>query len=121
MLETVEYISTVADVIVLVLLVGNVLDKHRGVEVYQRAGEALATIFREVDGGEGAIGTVTLTHHRCTTPATTVRIEVIGLLAGSPVFYFDKVRGIHGVPLSINEPGKDGAFVTPLTQILNGS
>ena len=121
MLETVEHVSTEADVVVLVLLVGDVLDEHRGIEVDQRARQALTTILREVDGCEGTIRTVALTDHRRTTPATTVGIEIIGFLACSLVLHFDEVGGVHRVPLSIDEPREDRAFVAPLAQVLHGS
>ena len=121
MLETVEYISAVADVIVLVLLVGDVLDEYRGIEVDQRAGEALTTIFREVDWRKGTIRTIALTYHRCTTPTAAVGIEVVGFLTGGSVLHFHKVGSIHRVPLSVDKPGEDRAFIAPLTQILDGS
>ena len=118
MLEAVEHIGTETDVIVLILLVGDVLDEHRRVEVDQRSGEALTTIFCEVYRSEGTIRTVALTHHWCATPATAVGIEPVGLLARSTVGGADKVGGIHRVPLSVDKPCEDRTFVTPLGEIL---
>ena len=119
MLEAIEHIGTIADVVILVLFVGDGLDKNRRVEVDQRAREALTTIFCEVHWGEGTIRTVTLTHHWCATPATAVGIEPVGLLARSTVGGADKVGGIHRVPLSVDKPGEDRTFVAPLGEILN--
>jgi hypothetical protein len=50
-----------------------------------------------------------------------VGIEVVGLFTGGLIFHLDEVGGIHRVPLSVDEPREDGAFVTPLGEILYGS
>ena len=49
-----------------------------------------------------------------------MRIEVIGLLTCGLILYFDKIRGKHRVPLTINIPSEDRTFVAPLGEILDG-
>ena len=84
-LETVEDIGTEALVEVLVLLVRDGLYKDGGVKVNHAALYTLALVGREVDGGEGTVGTVALAHHGHAAPTARVGIEVVGLLAGGLV------------------------------------
>ena len=119
-LEAVEHVGAEALVEVGVLLVGDVLDEHRGVEVDERAGQALGAVLGEVHGSEGAVGAVALTHHGDAAPAARVGIEPVGLLARLAVGGTHEVGGEHGVPLSVDEPREDRAFVAPLGEILDG-
>ena len=120
MLETVEDVGTEALVEVGILLVGDILDEYGGIKVDERARHTLTTVFREVDGCEGTIGTVALTDHRHTAPATGVWIEIIGLLARGLVLYLHQIRGEHRVPLAVDIPSEDRTFVAPLGEIFDG-
>ena len=119
-LESVEHVGTIALLVVGVFLVGNVLDEHRGVEVDKRAFDTACTVGRQVHGREGAVGAFTLAHHGDAPPAPAVRIEPVGLLASLAVNGLHEVGGIHRVPLPVDKPGEDGAFVAPLTEVFDG-
>ena len=121
MLETVEDIGTEAFVEVLVLLVRNVLDEDRGVEIDEGAFHATGTVAGEVDRREGTIRTVALADHCHTSPTTTVRIEPIRLLACRLVLHLNKVWSVHRVPTAIDEVREDGALVAPLREVLHRS
>ena len=120
MLEAVEDICTEAFVVVLVLLIGDILDENRGIEVDERARHTLTTVFREVDRRERTIRTIALADHRHTTPTTGVGIEVIGLLACDLILHFDEVWREHRVPLTVDIPSEDRTFVAPLGKIFDG-
>ena len=121
MLETVEHIGAEALVVILVLLVGDVLDKHAGIEVDQRAGQTTASVLSQVDGRKRSVRTVALADCRHALPTTGVGIEVVGLLARSLVFHFHQIGGKHRIPLAVNVMREDRAFVAPLGEILDGS
>ena len=121
MLEAIEDVGTETDVVVLILLVSDILDEHRRVEVNQRAGHALTTVLCEVDGCERTVGAVTLANHRGAAPSTGMRIEIVSFFTCLLILHLYQVGSIHRVPLSIYIIGEDRTLVAPLAQILNGS
>ena len=120
-LETVEHVGAETLVEILVLLVRDVLDEYRRVEVDERAGQTLRAVLRQVHRHERTVGPVALTHHRHTAPSARVGIQPVGLLARSLVLHFHQVGGKHRVPLAIDEPRKDGTLVAPLAQVFHRS
>ena len=119
-LETIEHVGAEAFVEVLVLLVRDVLDEYRRVEVDERAGQTLRAVLRQVHGHEWAVGSVALAYRCHAAPSARVGIQPIGLLACSLVLYFYQVWGKHCVPLAVYEPCEDGPLVAPLRQVLHG-
>ena len=87
-LETIEHVGAEAFVEVLVLLVRDVLDEYRRVEVDERAGQTLRAVLRQVHGHERAVGPVALTYRCHAAPSARVGIQPIGLLARSLVLHF---------------------------------
>ena len=121
MLEAVVDISTIALAEIRVALVGDGLNKHRGVEVDHGAWQTLRTVGSQVDRHKGTIGTVALANHRHALPATAVRIEPIGLFARGLIHHLHQIGGKHGIPLSIDKIREDGTLVTPLCQVFHRS
>ena len=119
MTETIEDVCTETAGIVGVLLICDVLNKHRGVEVNERTIDTSCAIGIEVDWSERPVGTVTLAHHCHSAPSTRVGIEPIGLLTCCLVLHFHEVGSEHGVPLTINVMTEHGSLVAPVGEVLN--
>ena len=119
-LEAEERVSAESFLIVGVFLVVDGLDEYRGVEVDERAGNALAPVVGEVDGCEGPVGTTALADGSHAAPSARVGIEVVDAFACLAVVDLHEVGGEHRVPLAVDEPGEDGALVAPLAEVLDG-
>ena len=69
MTETIEHVCTESTGIVGILLIGDLLNKYRGVEVDERTIYTSCSIGIEIDGSERSVGTIALAHRSHTTPS----------------------------------------------------
>ena len=119
-LEAPEPVGTETDRLVAVFRIGDVFDEHRWIESHRAARQRASTIRRDIDWRKGPVRSLSLGDHRFSVTATAVWVEVV-VLGPVSASDFNKVRGVHDVPLVGDRIGEDGALVAPARQVLDRS
>ena len=100
--------------------VGRLLYIDRRIEAEDAARKSPPAILSHIQRGERTVRAGAFADHRLPAGATAVRVEII-LLDSLFIHDLDKVRGIHDVPLAVDEVSEYRALISPVFEILDRS